>query len=100
MADPASVAAAGGFLSALNAAVTFSKFVYELRNTPIDVKTCLDLVARVDEDIQFAISLRAKHLKQLEATPDELRRLNRIIASATESILNVGRLLEGCRREA
>jgi hypothetical protein len=100
MPDPISLATAASLLSGLNASVTFSKFVYELKNTPIDVKTCLDLVARVDEDIQFAISLRAKHLKQLEGTPETLRRLDRIVADATESILNVGRLLEGCRREA
>lgn len=39
-------------------------------------------------------------MKHLTSTPDELKRLDRIIADANQSILDVGRLLEGCRREA
>jgi len=100
MPEPITVAVASGLASAVNAAVTFARFAYELKNTPTDVKTCLDLVARVNEDIQYAITLRAKNLKQLSMTPETLNRLDRIISQASDSIMDVGRLLEGCRREA
>lgn len=99
MPDPATLAISG-ISAAVNTTVTLVKFIHELKSTPTDVKTCLDLVSRVDEDIQYAIKLRQKHLKHLTSTPDELKRLDRIIAGANQSILDVGRLLEGCRREA
>jgi hypothetical protein len=99
MPEPA-IAVIASLASAINASVTFAKFVYEIKNTPTDVKTCLDLVRRVDEDIQYVISLRQTHLKHLSSNPDKLKRLDSIIASANQSILDVGRLLEGCRREA
>jgi hypothetical protein len=100
MPEPTSVAIISGISTAVNATVTLVKFVHELKTTPIDVKTCLDLVSRVDEDIQYVVSLREKNLKHLSSTPDQLKRLDRIIAGANQSILDVGRLLEGCRREA
>jgi hypothetical protein len=100
MPEPITLGVISGLASATSGIVTFSKFLYDLKNTPIDVKTCLDLVRRVDEDIQYAISLRGKNLKLLSDSPIELDRLDRIISAATESILDVGRLLEGCRREA
>lgn len=100
MPEPTTVAILSGIGTAINTTVTFARFVYELKNTPVDVKTCLDLVSRVDEDIQYTISLREKHLKHLSSTPEVLKRLDRIIASANQSILDVGRLLEGCRKEA
>lgn len=100
MPEPLTLGVLSGVASVTSGVVTFSKFLYDLKNTPVDVKTCLDLVRRVDEDIQYAISLRGKNLKLLSDTPIELERLDRIIAAATESILDVGRLLEGCRREA
>jgi hypothetical protein len=100
MPDPATATLISGVNTALSATLTIIKFIHELKSTPTDVKTCLDLVSRVDEDIQYAIALRGKHLRHLSSTPDELKRLDRIIASATESILDVGRLLERCRREA
>jgi hypothetical protein len=100
MPEPITVALASGLAAAVNTAVTFVRFAYEIKNTPTDVKTCLDLVCRVDEDIQFAINLRAQQAKQLSMNPENLRRLDRIIAQASESIIDVGRLLEGCRREA
>jgi hypothetical protein len=100
MPEPITVAVASGLAAAVNTAVTFVRFAYEIKNTPTDVKTCLDLVCRVDEDIQFAINLRAQQARQLSMNPENLRRLDRIIAQASESIIDVGRLLEGCRREA
>lgn len=100
MPEPVSTAIAAGLASAVNTVVTFARFAYEIKSTPTDVKTCLDLVCRVDEDIQFAINLRTQHLQQLSANPETLKRLNRIIAQASESIIDIGRLLEGCRREA
>jgi hypothetical protein len=99
MPDPASLVLSG-VGTAVNTTITLVRFVHELKNTPTDVKTCLDLVSRVDEDIQYVIELREKHLKHLSSTPDELKRLDRIISCANQSILDVGRLLEGCRREA
>jgi hypothetical protein len=100
MPEPITTAVVSGLASVVNTAVTFARFAYDIKNTPTDVKTCLDLVCRVDEDIQFAINLRAQHLKQLSTNPETLRRLDRIIVQARESIIDVGRLLEGCRREA
>jgi hypothetical protein len=100
MPEPITLGVLSGLASATSGIVTSFKFVYDLKNTPVDVKTCLDLVRRVDEDIQYAISLRGKNLKLLSDSPIELDRLDRIVAAASESILDVGRLLEGCRREA
>lgn len=96
MGEPFGTAAFGS----IGSTITLLRFVYDIKNTPVDVKTFLDLVHRVDEDLQYAVSLRGKHLKQLSESPIELRRLDGIIASATESILDVGRLLEPCRKEA
>jgi hypothetical protein len=89
-----------GIGSTVASVVTFSRVLFDVKNTRTDVKTCLDLVQRVDQDIQYAISLRTKNLKLLSEAPDELRRIDGIISAATESILDVGRLLEGCRPEA
>lgn len=96
MGDPFSSAAFGS----IGTTITVLRFVWDVKNTPVDVKTFLDLVNRVDEDLQYAISLRVKHLKLLSESPIELRRLDRIIETANESILDVARLLEPCRREA
>lgn len=95
MADPLS-----NIGSSISSAISLARFILDLKNTPTDVKTCLDLLSRVNEDLQDLISLRSKHLKQLSTTPDNLKRLFRIIVAANESILDVGRLLEGCRAEA
>lgn len=100
MPDPFTITVGSGLTAAVNAAFIFTRFIYEIKNTSKDVKTCLDLVRRVDEDIQYTISLRAQHIKQLSRNPETLRRLDSIIKSACESILDVGRLLEGCRKEA
>jgi hypothetical protein len=86
--------------STVASVVTFARVIFDIKNTRTDVKTCLDLVQRVDQDIQYAISLRTKNLKLLSENPDELRRIDGIIGAATDSIMDVGRLLEGCRPEA
>jgi hypothetical protein len=96
MGEPFSAAAFGS----IGSTITLLRFAWDIKNTPVDVKTFLDLVHRVDEDLQYAISLRVKHLKLLSESPVELRRLDRIIESATESIFDVARLLEPCRKEA
>jgi hypothetical protein len=59
MPDPVTAAVGSGLAATVNAAFTFTRFVYEIKNTSKDVKTCLDLVRRVDEDIQYTISLRS-----------------------------------------
>jgi hypothetical protein len=89
-----------GVGSTVSAVVSFARVLFDIKNTRADVKTCLDLVQRVDQDIQYAISLRTKNLKLLSEIPDELKRIDRIIGAATDSILDVGQLLEGCRPEA
>ncbi|RDW63372.1 hypothetical protein BP6252_10917 [Coleophoma cylindrospora] len=72
-------------------------FVCSLKNAPASTKTCLDIVNRVSDDINFAILLRHKHYAQLLAQPETLRRLDSILNSAKESIEDVGRLLENFR---
>jgi hypothetical protein len=66
---------------------------------PTDVKTCFDLTPRIEDDLQTLINLCAKHEKYLLTVPDTLRRLDRIIYATKDSILDVCRLLEGCRKE-
>jgi len=100
MPDPITLGVFPGLSAAASAVVTSSKFIYDLKNTPVHVKTCLDLVARIVDDIQFAVSLRDRFLKLLSENPGDLKRLDRVIASAEQSILDIGRLLEGCREEA
>jgi hypothetical protein len=100
MPEPIFLAAAGGVGSTLGGLVTFSSFVYDLKNAPADVTTFLALVARVDEDLKYAVDLRDKHLEQLQETPAELKRLDDIVRDANECILDIARLLEKCRKEA
>lgn len=59
MPDPVTAAVSSGLAATVNAAFTFARFVYETENASKDVKTCLDLVRRVDEDIQHTICLRS-----------------------------------------
>lgn len=99
MPDPIALGVVSGLSAAASAIVTSSKFIYDLKNTPVDVKTCLDLVHRVDADINFAIKLRDRYLDLLAENPGDLKRLDQIIATAEQSILDIGRLLEGCRAE-
>jgi hypothetical protein len=99
MPEPIALAVLSGIGSSLGGIVTFAKLVYDLKNTPDDVKVCLDAVARVNTDIQYAVTLRIKNLKLLSETPVELARLDQVIVDAERSIFDVGRLLEGCRRE-
>jgi len=105
MPEPVTITAAvvsivSSVASSLNSIVNFSRFAYELKSTPTDVKTALDLVTRVNDDIQYAITLRAKYFKQLSTIPENLKRLDKVIAQASQSIMDIGRLLEGTRREA
>jgi hypothetical protein len=86
--------------STLNSSITFTKFVFELKNTPKDVQSCLEMVKCVDDDLQYAASLRTQHLKYLSMNPAILNRLDRILQKASDSIFDTGRLLESCRPDA
>ena len=100
MPEPLTLTVLSGLASAVSAAVTGLKFVFDLKNTPVDVTTCLGHVARVNKDLQYLISLRTSYAKNLESTPEVLTRVDGVIQDAYESIQSVGLLLEGCRREA
>jgi hypothetical protein len=100
MPEPLTLSVLSGLASAISASVTGIKFVFDLTNTPVDVETCLDLVARVNKDLQYLISLRTGYTKSLGSTPEVLTRVDGVIQDACESIQSVGLLLEGCRKEA
>jgi hypothetical protein len=100
MPEPLTLSILSGLASAISASVTGIKFVFDLKNTPDDVQTCLELVARVNKDLQYLISLRTGYAKNLESTPEVLIRVDGVIQDAYQSIQSVGVLLEGCRKEA
>lgn len=100
MPEPLTLTVLSGLASAISSAITGIKFVFELKNTPADVKTCLDLVDRVNKDLQYLISLRTSYAKTLESTPEVLTRVDGVIQDGYQSIQSVGLLLEGCRTGA
>jgi hypothetical protein len=95
--DPTSLVS--NVTSSISSSLTIAKFVSDLKNTPTDVKTCFDLTARIDTDLQYLISLRSKHEKYFLTVPDNLDRLDHVIYSARQSLLDICMLLEGCRKE-
>jgi hypothetical protein len=96
MAEPVSVAV----LSTISSLINYSRILYQLKNTPDDVRSCLSLISLVDTDLSYLISLRKTHLSALTTTPAILGRLDGIIGAAANALLDVGRLLEGVREEA
>jgi hypothetical protein len=85
--------------AAITASLTIATFIKDIKNTPADVKACFDLTSRVDEDLQYLISLRKTHEKYLSTVSDTANRQDRMIHATGKSILDICRLLEGCRKE-
>ncbi|ATZ51620.1 hypothetical protein BCIN_07g02250 [Botrytis cinerea B05.10] len=99
MPDPITVSAAASVASALSNSIAIASFVKDIKNTPADVKTCFSLTERVSTDLDHLILLRAQHHKYLSRSPFASKRLDGIVNDVRESILDICRLLEGCRKE-
>jgi hypothetical protein len=99
MPEPATTAIISTVASTVTSSLTLARFIADIKNTPTDVKTCFDLTHRIEDDLQTLINLRTRHEKYLLTVPDTLKRLDGIIYATKESILDVCRLLEGCRKE-
>src|SRR5450432_2570600 len=100
MPEPATTTAiVSTVASTINSSLNIARFISDIKNTPTDVKTCFDLTRRIEEDLSTLINLRSRHEKYLLTVPDTLKRIDRIIHCTREGILDVCRLLEGCREE-
>jgi hypothetical protein len=100
MAALAGISSATGIAShVISSTLLTTQFIKAIKNAPIDVKTCLSLTNRVEEDRKYLISLQRQHQKYLETVPIIANRQNQIIHETRESIHDVCRLLERCRPE-
>lgn len=99
MPEPAAATAIATVASTLASSITLVRFISDIKNTPADVKTCFDLTRRIEADLQALISLRTRHEKYLLTVPGALKRIDDIVYSTKDSILDVCKLLEGCRAE-
>jgi hypothetical protein len=99
MAEPTAAAIVATVSSTVNSCLSIARFIADIKNTPTDVKTCFDLTHRIEDDLQTLVILRTRHEKYLLTSPDGLKRIERIIQATRDSILDVCRLLEGCREE-
>lgn len=92
---------ASGVPGAIMSCLHLAEFVYELKETPKDVKTCSALVKLISVDLKYLIALRMKtcNMAYLVQNPDLAQRIDDIIAVTQEGILDVGKLLEGCRQD-
>ncbi|KAF7886966.1 uncharacterized protein EAF02_003613 [Botrytis sinoallii] len=99
MPDPITVSTIASVAGALSHSISIAAFVKDIKNTPADVKTCFSLTERVSTDLEHLILLRSQHSKYLSRSPFASKRLDGIINDVRESILDICRLLEGCRKE-
>lgn len=90
-----------GLPGAVVACLHLTEFVKDLKNTPTDVKTCSALTTLIAGDLKYLMSLRKKacNINYLSKNQDLAQRIDNIIKITQEGILDVGRLLEGCRRD-
>lgn len=90
-----------GVGSTIVSTLTIASFIKDLKNTPLDVKTCIALTTLINTDLDYLIKLRStpSNVSYLSQNPDLSRRIDNIIISTQQAILDVGRLLEGCRQE-
>ncbi|KID97347.1 hypothetical protein MAJ_06722, partial [Metarhizium majus ARSEF 297] len=66
-----------------------------------EIRRCLELVQTCHQDLQHLIDLRNEHLKLLEAAPQRiLDRINRVIDSANQGLVEGRRIVEKCRPKA
>jgi hypothetical protein len=99
MPEPASTAVISTVASTVASSLSLARLISDIKNTPADVKTCFDLTHRIEADLQTLVNLRARHEKYLLTVPGTLKRLDDIVYATKDGILNVCRLLEGCREE-
>jgi len=99
MPEPASTAVISTVASTVASSLSLARLISDIKNTPADVKTCFDLTHRIEADLQTLVNLRARHEKYLLTVPETLKRLDDIVCATKDGILNVCRLLEGCREE-
>ncbi|KAF8852563.1 hypothetical protein BDZ45DRAFT_730080 [Acephala macrosclerotiorum] len=97
--DPTSVFS--NVASTIVSSLHLATFVKDLKNTPLDVKTCIALTTLISTDLQYLIKLRSlpSNITYLSQNPDLAARIDNIIISTQEAILDVCRLLEGCRQD-
>ncbi|KID81681.1 hypothetical protein MGU_10988 [Metarhizium guizhouense ARSEF 977] len=66
-----------------------------------EIRRCLELVQTCHQDLQHLIDLRNEHLKLLESAPRRiLDRINRVIDSANQGLVEGRRIVEKCRPKA
>lgn len=85
--------------STFTSSLAIAIFIKDVKNTPVDVRTCFNLTARVETDLNYLLALRTQHQKFLATQPSALSRLDSIILSTRQAIHDACRLLEGCREE-
>ncbi|CZR58702.1 uncharacterized protein PAC_08594 [Phialocephala subalpina] len=97
--DPTSVFS--NVASTIVSSLQLATFVKDVKNTPLDVKTCIALTTLISTDVQYLIKLRSSpsNITYLSQNPDLAARIDNIIISTHQAILDVCRLLEGCRQE-
>lgn len=89
-----------GSLQALAAVASLALWISKVDNTPGEVSRCLELVQVIYRDTQYLVELRGENLSALlKEPPRELRRIDDVVATATASINEIGRLLEKHRLE-
>ncbi|KAJ8071468.1 hypothetical protein OCU04_001788 [Sclerotinia nivalis] len=99
MPDPFTVTAIASVAGTLSNSIAIANFIKDIKNTPTDVKTCFALTHRVSTDLDHLLLLKSQHSKYISQNPFASKRLDGIISDARESILDICRLLEGCRKE-
>ncbi|OAA39359.1 hypothetical protein NOR_06197 [Metarhizium rileyi] len=66
-----------------------------------EISRCLELVQTCNRDLQHLIDLRNEHLEFLQTTPRRiLERVNSVIDSANQSLVEARRIVEKCRPKA
>lgn len=95
----------GGLLSAFSDSISviidLGTKVQASKSVPDEVKTCSALTNLISGDLEYLLILRSKAsvVTYLSLEPDLARRIDKIIVLTRDAILDVGKLLEGCRKD-
>ncbi|TAQ90474.1 hypothetical protein B7494_g1206 [Chlorociboria aeruginascens] len=76
--------------------LSLAKFLQDLKNTSGDMKACLGLTTRINEDIQYLVHLRNTYAVFMFNEPFLSKRQEKIISATQESLSITCRLFEGC----
>src|SRR6478735_7239359 len=87
-------------INALCATYRLILFGIDVTQVPSTVRHSLELVRTCYHDLQHLIELRQVCLSLLEKRPAVLQRVNSIISTATEGLVEVCAIVEKCRPEA